>query len=1470
MKETKIAILTILFTIATMAFASQTVTYDDAWSETGFNLNRISGSGVGITFSIDEFTLEDVRINGEDMQSIILPNTFLQNEAGAPNIPGNGRYIALPQGAVASLRIVSSRTEAFHNVEIVPAPRIPWDTDDGPLDYTKDLSIYNQDAFYPANPVILGEQTMIRGVDAVMVGITPFQYNPVTNELIVYRDIELEVDFIGGNGHFGADNLRSRWWDPILSDTFLNYGSLPRMNYNHTNTRDGAEYLIICPDDAIFLAWADSIKVFRTMQGISTVVKTTAEVGGNTPTAIENYINDIMAPGTGWDPAPAAILLLGDYGTTGNTVVSPIWNGYCASDNIYADVSGNMMPDVTLARMTAQNATHLETMITKFLDYERTPPTNPDFYDNPITALGYQTERWFQICSESVAGFWEVIHGKTANRINAIYSGNPITGPWSTNQNTWMVLDVFGPSGLGYIPATPGEVNCTWYGNANDVINGINSGAFMLQHRDHGGTTGWGEPDFQSSHINSLTNTDLVYVFSINCLTGMYNMTGECFAEKFHRHTYNGENAGALGINAASEVSYSFVNDTFVWGMYDNMWPEFLPQFGTTPDHRGILPAFANSAGKYFLQQSNWPYNPQHKDYTYALFHHHGDAFSTVYSVIPQNLTIAHDPVLISGLTSFTVTVDDGSLIALSVDGVLIGVGEGIGAPVNITIDPQLPPAIVDIVITKQDFYRYESQIQVIPPGGPYVVFDSYVIDDTATGNSNGVLDYGEQVDLDFSVNNVGSDEATNVIVNITSTDPYIMIIDGTENFGNIPAGTIATVNGAFTVEAADDVPDGHIITFEVEAIGQATWISSFSIDAHAPMLTAEEFIINDVTGNNNGRLDPGETVTVLIPTANEGSSTSPSAIGTLTCTEPLITIEDNTYILGEIIAGGSVDAVYTVTADPGISVGTPLNFVYDVDAGAYSIQTNFAIVVGLIVEDFETNNFENFDWLFGGNADWIISTGAYEGTYCAESGDIGDYQTSSLYLEVNVLSAGELSFYKKVSSEGNWDYLRFFVDNTEMGSWSGEIPWSQETYQITAGNHTFKWEYDKDSSYSSGSDCGWIDYIIFPPIEIEPIGIVSGVVTDLSTGEPVENADIEGLAISGPDGSYSFEILAGTYNLTCTAAGYYDLTVEDVMVSVNQTTIVNFALEAFAMPQGLNCIVFDYNDVELTWDVPETNEDVPEISRTKSATRSTANTNRVKKSALDNTRDLTGYKVYRDDVEISEITDPAILTYTDLALAVGYYNYYITAIYDVGESLPSNIEPITITLPAPQNPQAVTQGADIFVSWDVPANRALSHYKVYRNLIMIADDVEDTFYLDIDVANGTYTYNIRAVYSGGYQSVLSVDVVIEHVQTNADGVIIPVKTELSGNYPNPFNPTTTIKFGLKEDCDVNIKIYNIKGSVVKTLVDGQINAAYHEIIWDGKDNAGRQVGSGLYFYKMVSEGNSGRYTSTKKMILLK
>ena len=138
-------------------------------------------------------TVEDITVNGQVMKNISLPGNFLFNDAGYPNLPGNGRYIAIPQGASAKMRITASRVETLQGLDIVPAPRIPKETETDPLEYTKNPQVYSKNAFYPAQPVTLSSPTKIRGVDVVMLGITPFQYNPVTKELKIYRDLKVEI-----------------------------------------------------------------------------------------------------------------------------------------------------------------------------------------------------------------------------------------------------------------------------------------------------------------------------------------------------------------------------------------------------------------------------------------------------------------------------------------------------------------------------------------------------------------------------------------------------------------------------------------------------------------------------------------------------------------------------------------------------------------------------------------------------------------------------------------------------------------------------------------------------------------------------------------------------------------------------------------------------------------------------------------------------------------------------------------------------------------------------------------------------------------------------------------------------------------------------------------------------------------------------------------------------------------------------
>ncbi len=85
-------------------------------------------------------------------------------------------------------------------------------------------------------------------------------------------------------------------------------------------------------------------------------------------------------------------------------------------------------------------------------------------------------------------------------------------------------------------------------------------------------------------------------------------------------------------------------------------------------------------------------------------------------------------------------------------------------------------------------------------------------------------------------------------------------------------------------------------------------------------------------------------------------------------------------------------------------------------------------------------------------------------------------------------------------------------------------------------------------------------------------------------------------------------------------------------------------------------------------------------------------------------------------------------------------------------------------------------------------------------------------------------------------------------------------------NYPNPFNPTTTIQFGLPQKSEVSLRIYDITGKLVKILVNEKKDAGYHSIIWNGMDDAGREVASGVYFYKIKSED----FKQTRKCLMLK
>ena len=98
------------------------------------------------------------------------------------------------------------------------------------------------------------------------------------------------------------------------------------------------------------------------------------------------------------------------------------------------------------------------------------------------------------------------------------------------------------------------------------------------------------------------------------------------------------------------------------------------------------------------------------------------------------------------------------------------------------------------------------------------------------------------------------------------------------------------------------------------------------------------------------------------------------------------------------------------------------------------------------------------------------------------------------------------------------------------------------------------------------------------------------------------------------------------------------------------------------------------------------------------------------------------------------------------------------------------------------------------------------------------------------------------------------------------DNSSAPTKFELSQNFPNPFNPSTEINFSLEKNQPVTLRIYDVKGELVKTLVNNLMSSGSHQIIWDGTNDKGMRQASGVYFYRLQSEANF----SVKKMLMLK
>ncbi|MCK4663839.1 MAG: T9SS type A sorting domain-containing protein [Bacteroidales bacterium] len=282
----------------------------------------------------------------------------------------------------------------------------------------------------------------------------------------------------------------------------------------------------------------------------------------------------------------------------------------------------------------------------------------------------------------------------------------------------------------------------------------------------------------------------------------------------------------------------------------------------------------------------------------------------------------------------------------------------------------------------------------------------------------------------------------------------------------------------------------------------------SFCIKA---LSVLENSIINDnikiidSTGNNNGRIDPGETVDVVFRLKNNGINNATDVSVTLSTSNQYIDIENANINYGDIQSNERAEQIFTIIVSNDATIGSVFEINILINAVSGGIIQNYEFYkyfqIGLDIEDFENGDFSAYEWEFGGDTNWTISSSEfYEGSFSAKSSNVDDNSSSELSITIeDVMADSIISFYRKVHSE-TCDYLRFYIDDVLIDEWSKSKDWEKVSYIVDSGTHTFKWAYEKNSSTSIGSDCGWIDYIVFP---------ASGVRVSITDVSPIEFSNI-------------------------------------------------------------------------------------------------------------------------------------------------------------------------------------------------------------------------------------------------------------------------------------------------------------------------------------------------------------------------
>ena len=485
----------------------------------------------------------ETTINGQSFLTLGGEGYVTTGEIGAPALPVFRQMVEVPLGAEVSIELLESNPKTFTMASLglqgTIAPNQPSDPKCGDASPASAPSadLYGN-SFYPAESLAIVDDYIMRGHRIVVVEVRPVRYNAVLGELEVTSEMNFRLKMSGSDmalTNSEADRLNSAPFNRLLQTNVLNYNQGRPVAIPNSPER----YLIITAD--IFESGLSDLVALKTSQGFSVGVVNLTTVGGNTTTAIKNYIK---AQYQGANP-PDYVLLVGDY-YPGNAAdltnyVMRTASGYRTDLQYFTmDNETEYVPDIFYGRFPVRTVANLSDMISKLLAYNAV--AGDEAWVKKIEYLASNDGGYYQVAERTHN--YVIEHYTLPLGYTGIFPNNPQPG----GDKVYAI---------------------TYSGTGANAVASMNDNRVMLIYSGHGATTFWDAPRVTQSDIRNMTGVAIPYVASHACITADFN-TGESFSDTWVIEPTN----GALTFFGSSDSTYWTEDEVIEKAIFDHLYAD--------------------------------------------------------------------------------------------------------------------------------------------------------------------------------------------------------------------------------------------------------------------------------------------------------------------------------------------------------------------------------------------------------------------------------------------------------------------------------------------------------------------------------------------------------------------------------------------------------------------------------------------------------------------------------------------------------------------------------------------------------------------------------------------------------------------------------------------------------------------------------------------------------------------------------